>query len=425
MRIISEKEKEIIDAKRLKNLTSEQLDRMGDFDELDAFDISDDTIELLEEITKTDAYSYEIVTVLGLQYAMRGENGRTVSLISKCYKDDELDEMLVILKAQSYIALDDYKKAYEFLKQYVPFENYRYELYYAYMNTLMYFNKNQEARKYCKMILNMCQEGIEHTSTDLIHTFNALIQLELKMKMDAVEKSVDNYIEFVKELEGTEQEQEAVAYSIVIFSSYQKNKTHREQFKRLLDTINKMNFIQENEFTRAIKSGYSSYESYECTEDENVSEFIKHLLGAFSSFREFNLNNPVAALSLNVLEKEQYIDLQHQTYLFSYFAAKRYPEILDELTYVKKNYPNYYHLCVSLEQELREDHTKVLDKYTKKILAIDTEESYDTPDQIMEYYDNVYTKNYKIKPVFDPNIRRNAPCPCGSGKKYKKCCGKL
>ena len=23
-----------------------------------------------------------------------------------------------------------------------------------------------------------------------------------------------------------------------------------------------------------------------------------------------------------------------------------------------------------------------------------------------------------------PKIGRNAPCPCGSGKKYKKCCGK-
>ena len=24
-----------------------------------------------------------------------------------------------------------------------------------------------------------------------------------------------------------------------------------------------------------------------------------------------------------------------------------------------------------------------------------------------------------------PKVRRNDPCPCGSGKKYKKCCGKL
>ena len=24
----------------------------------------------------------------------------------------------------------------------------------------------------------------------------------------------------------------------------------------------------------------------------------------------------------------------------------------------------------------------------------------------------------------NPKIGRNDPCPCGSGKKYKKCCGK-
>jgi uncharacterized protein YecA (UPF0149 family) len=25
---------------------------------------------------------------------------------------------------------------------------------------------------------------------------------------------------------------------------------------------------------------------------------------------------------------------------------------------------------------------------------------------------------------FTPKVSRNSPCPCGSGKKYKKCCGK-
>lgn len=31
------------------------------------------------------------------------------------------------------------------------------------------------------------------------------------------------------------------------------------------------------------------------------------------------------------------------------------------------------------------------------------------------------------KPVVNggPKIGRNAPCPCGSGKKYKKCCGEV
>lgn len=30
-----------------------------------------------------------------------------------------------------------------------------------------------------------------------------------------------------------------------------------------------------------------------------------------------------------------------------------------------------------------------------------------------------------VEPIkADRNVGRNDPCPCGSGKKYKKCCGK-
>ena len=36
------------------------------------------------------------------------------------------------------------------------------------------------------------------------------------------------------------------------------------------------------------------------------------------------------------------------------------------------------------------------------------------------------TKSYRRSKtiVKEPKIGRNDPCPCGSGKKYKKCCGK-
>ncbi len=36
------------------------------------------------------------------------------------------------------------------------------------------------------------------------------------------------------------------------------------------------------------------------------------------------------------------------------------------------------------------------------------------------------TKEFRASKMFikDENIGRNDPCPCGSGKKYKKCCGK-
>ncbi|MEQ1674882.1 MAG: SEC-C metal-binding domain-containing protein [Candidatus Nitrotoga sp.] len=41
-----------------------------------------------------------------------------------------------------------------------------------------------------------------------------------------------------------------------------------------------------------------------------------------------------------------------------------------------------------------------------------------------DYPNNPYDPNYDNEPYIrpEPKIGRNDPCPCGSGKKYKKCC---
>lgn len=42
----------------------------------------------------------------------------------------------------------------------------------------------------------------------------------------------------------------------------------------------------------------------------------------------------------------------------------------------------------------------------------------------LEYTDHESSQDKKKAPVKkDPKVSRNAPCPCGSGKKFKKCCG--
>jgi preprotein translocase subunit SecA len=39
-------------------------------------------------------------------------------------------------------------------------------------------------------------------------------------------------------------------------------------------------------------------------------------------------------------------------------------------------------------------------------------------------YNNPGGEIEKVRPVkVAPKVGRNDPCPCGSGKKYKKCCG--
>ena len=44
-----------------------------------------------------------------------------------------------------------------------------------------------------------------------------------------------------------------------------------------------------------------------------------------------------------------------------------------------------------------------------------------TPDELFEQYERKHLKKLPSKAV---KIGRNDPCPCGSGKKYKRCCGR-
>ena len=46
------------------------------------------------------------------------------------------------------------------------------------------------------------------------------------------------------------------------------------------------------------------------------------------------------------------------------------------------------------------------------------------PDQPEDIFDLERLLNPPEPKIAEKKVGRNDPCPCGSGKKYKKCCGK-
>jgi len=70
-----------------------------------------------------------------------------------------------------------------------------------------------------------------------------------------------------------------------------------------------------------------------------------------------------------------------------------------------------FHLFESLLKRLKSDFVTILMNLT--LLK-------SQPNNVNE---NKESRNYKKS--FDKKISRNEPCPCGSGKKYKRCCGAL
>ena len=74
--------------------------------------------------------------------------------------------------------------------------------------------------------------------------------------------------------------------------------------------------------------------------------------------------------------------------------------------------------------------TSIFDRYnnyTSTWLNFGEEEEedysdYEDDEPLKEIYEEV--KNTVPLPGEKPKVGRNEPCPCGSGKKFKKCCGK-
>ncbi|MFH1138693.1 MAG: SEC-C metal-binding domain-containing protein [Pseudomonadota bacterium] len=101
-----------------------------------------------------------------------------------------------------------------------------------------------------------------------------------------------------------------------------------------------------------------------------------------------------------------------------------YDNIRDESKEVLAASVNY----VAKKWEIKQNHLRDLDFETIKSALLEAFPDFfkklkSRHTKLKLIYAHCKQKNYAPKPVVaSPALGRNAPCPCGSGKKYKKCC---
>jgi Fe-S-cluster containining protein len=68
-------------------------------------------------------------------------------------------------------------------------------------------------------------------------------------------------------------------------------------------------------------------------------------------------------------------------------------------------------------------HTDKEEMVTRLIMLMENCEICPIVFELVKQLKQRYRKEFKRLRRLEPKIGRNDPCPCGSGKKYKKCCG--
>ena len=92
-------------------------------------------------------------------------------------------------------------------------------------------------------------------------------------------------------------------------------------------------------------------------------------------------------------------------------------------------------LIISLDAEFKNNRkpSEIMKAFLANFDISSLEEANFIGNEVMKFFNNTrlwVTKGYtpeELNPttvIKKEKVGRNDPCPCGSGKKYKKCCGK-
>jgi preprotein translocase subunit SecA len=120
-------------------------------------------------------------------------------------------------------------------------------------------------------------------------------------------------------------------------------------------------------------------------------------------------------ITMFFLLKEEDIDdrLSMEVYIVYHLSLIR-----PSIKLLKSDYPEFY----KMNQEFYNDalNEKKNDYLIDKYIAVEKKLAHNKGI----YFDSDKTEEIGTYTRETPKTGRNDPCPCGSGKKYKKCCGR-
>lgn len=368
----------------------------------------------------------EIMMLLGTCYFLEGhmESARTV--FSDLVSDfPERTEYSIYLGMTEH-ALGNYEAAAEELGRMYPVSEYYAFYYTSYGDSLQKIGRRKQARDvFYQEVLYYKTEGIIVSPIMLDGAFQNLLYLDVALGNGKYPEDVKDYYAFLEQAEMTEEMQSCLAGNIVYFCDLMSNKWYRPLFLELITFVKEKGYLAGGAFQETLESAFASWESFQYHEDRQISAIMEDYLET-SYQRKYSIEDAILKEDRDLIIVKA---LSYEWYMCQYL-----PEHPGEEDYVKDTYPHTYMRCAEFFGEIGKDAAGTAEKRLDELLPYARGES---RQKIKESMYLAYQKARAVKKepayVYDgedtyrrmqPKVGRNDPCPCGSGKKYKKCCGK-
>lgn len=242
-------------------------------------------------------------------------------------------------------------------------------------------------------VLNTQREVVYDKRKEILEGGENLKEILLETSSDIVEHLVENYSESSKE----EEEKSSV-------------KPLEENIKRIfnvditLDTVDKK---KKELIAEQINKQLSDYY------DEKENEIGTDLLRQVERY--------VMLQSIDYLWKDHLLNMDH---LREGIGLRGYAQKDPLREYKREGYEMFSSMMARFDEEVCQNLFKV--KPVREVDVEDLERKRKMEEQKMVYGGSQQEEEETKKPVrrTQKKVGRNDPCPCGSGLKYKKCCGK-
>lgn len=387
-------------------------------------------IKGLEEISLRVPKASLVQDLLGQAYLENGNSGKAVGVFKKLVLQYPSNAAFMGHLADAYLTRGWHRKARSAFERAIQLDEDNVSFWLGWSMTCAMADDFRAQ----KAVLTQALEKSRQKHWDNIELYLHIIQNDILMdNLEDVEAHLDELVKLAVEREDIRQ---AAGWALSTLA----NDLLKAGWVSLANTMinGAVQLFPDNEEIQNIKNklerlGNLELQIEQLMNDEDIHDDIKYLMG-------------VELIPKSMAEDFASADIMH--YMLEYTIADEINVYLSSIHKLKEKYPELYSIKQDYFQHVvnPKKRRKLLRKlrsqyrkYAAMVAALeddwdggeddwyadggwDADEDWDWDDD----EDGIWFDDSPQQPYVreHPKIGRNDPCPCGSGKKYKKCCGR-
>ncbi|MDR1573890.1 MAG: DnaJ domain-containing protein [Clostridiales Family XIII bacterium] len=356
----------------------------------------DQSAEVYELILRLHPKLEGVTVALARSFEMQGKNGKAISVWKKlCALDPENTEYAYEL-ALSYDQRGWRKKAFDQYRRALELDDGNVDCWLSLLNCRL--DPSQDADS----LSDLCEEGIralKRHGKESIRLYAYAAMFSLRNDTAAAKGYLGDIVRAMRAGLGDEAEHaEEIVRFLLETSMFMSQTSFVKYIREMAETLPRINDDLRDRLAKANRE-----EEIESLEELGFSVLFYDLLSALNK----DCGCEDCKLDLAAMEYGLLADMN------SYRS---------ELLRLRKEFPFLYELHADFFNEAL--RTKDIQKLLYRRVKILSKKGV-VPTRLADYeeFDNDFEPMQTVRRT-EAKIGRNDPCPCGSGKKYKNCCGK-